>query len=96
MHEFHNNLPFFPERMKIEKVTELVTNLHDKTEHVIHIKCLKQTSNDGLIMKKGHGRIKNNQKAWLKRYNDMDTKQRKKVKDNFEKDFFKLMNNAGL
>ena len=47
-------------------------------------------------MKKGHGRIKNNQKAWLKRYNDMDTKQRKKVKDNFEKDFFKLMNNAGL
>ena len=96
MHEFHNNLPFLPERMKIEKVTELVTNLHDTTEHVIHIKCLKQTSNDGLIMKKGHGRIKNNQKAWLKRYNDMDTKQRKKVKDNFEKDFFKLMNNAGL
>ena len=96
MHEFHNNLPFLPEIMKIEKVTKLVSNLRDKTEHVIHIKYLKQTSNDGLIMKKGHGRIKNNQKAWLKRYNDMDTKQRKKVKDNFEKDFFKLMNNAGL
>ena len=34
LHELHNDLPFLPERMKIEK---LVTNLHDKTEHVIHI-----------------------------------------------------------
>ena len=96
MHEFHNNLPFLPERMKIEKVTKLVSNLRDKTEHVIHIKYLKQTSNDGLIMKKGHGRIKVNQKARLKWYNDMDTKGRKKVKVNFEKAFFKLMNNAVL
>ena len=34
-------LPFLPERMKFEKVEKLVTNLHDKTEYVIHIRNLK-------------------------------------------------------
>ena len=32
LHEFHNDLPFLPKRMKIEKVKEVVTNLHDKTK----------------------------------------------------------------
>ena len=41
LHELHNDLPFLPERMKIEKVEKLVTNLHDKTEYVIHIRNLK-------------------------------------------------------
>ena len=30
LHELHNDLPFLPGRMKIEKVEKLVTNLHDK------------------------------------------------------------------
>ena len=32
LHELRNDLPFLPERMKIEKLEKLVTNLHDKTE----------------------------------------------------------------
>ena len=32
LHEFHNDLPFLPERMEIKKVEMLVANLHDKTE----------------------------------------------------------------
>ena len=32
LHELHNDLPFVPERIKIEKVEKLVSNLHDKTE----------------------------------------------------------------
>ena len=38
--------------MKIENVKKLEANLHDKTEYVIHIKNLKQTSNYGLFFKK--------------------------------------------
>ena len=38
--------------MKIEKVEKLVSNLHDKTEYVIHIRNLKQALNHGLILKK--------------------------------------------
>ena len=48
LHEFHNDLPFLPERMKIEKVEKLA-NLHDKTEYVIHIRNLKQALNHGLV-----------------------------------------------
>ena len=80
--------------MKIEKVEKLFTNLHDKTEYVIHIRNLKQALNHGLILKKFHRVIKFNQNAWLKPHIDMSTKLRQEGKNNFEKDFFKLMNNA--
>ena len=32
LHILHNDLPFLPERTKIEKVENLVANIHDKTE----------------------------------------------------------------
>ena len=80
--------------MKLEKFEKLLTNLHDKSEYAIHIRNLKQALNHGLILKKVHTVIKFNQKAWLKLYIDMNTKLRQKAKSNFEKDFFKLMNNA--
>ena len=52
--------------MKIEKIEKLVTNLHDKTEYVIHIRNLKQALNHGLVFKKGHRVIEFNQNAWLR------------------------------
>ena len=94
MHQLHNGLLFLLERMKLEKFEKLLTNLHDKSEDAIHIRNLKQALNHGLILKKVHTVIKFNQKAWLKLYIDMNTKLRQKAKSNFEKDFFKLMNNA--
>ena len=80
--------------MKLGKVKNLVANLHDKTEYGIHIINLKQALNHGLILKKVHRVVKFNQKAWLKPYIDMNTELRQKAKNNFEIDFFKLMNNA--
>ena len=80
--------------MKIEKVEKLVANLHDKTEYVIHIINLKQALNHRLVFKKVHIVIKFNQNAWLKPDIDMNNDLRKKAKNDLEKDFLKLMNNA--
>ena len=52
LHELHNDLPFLPERTKIEKVEKVLANLHDKTEYVINIRNLKQALNHGLVLKK--------------------------------------------
>ena len=53
LHEFHIDLLFLTERMKIEKNEKLVANLHDKTEFVKHIKKkLKQALYHGLVLKK--------------------------------------------
>ena len=90
-YELHNDLPFLPKRVKIEKVENLVANLHGKTECVLHIRNLKQALNHGLRLKKVHRVIKLNQNAWLKPYIDMNTE---KVENDFEHNFFKLMNNA--
>ena len=61
---------------------------------MIHIRNLKQALNHGLISKKVHRVIKFNQKDWLKPYIDMNIKLRQKSKNNFEKDFSKIISNA--
>ena len=94
LHDLHSDLPFSPERMKIDKCRKLVCNLYNKKKYVVHIRSLKQALNHGLILKKVHRVIEFNQEAWLKPYIDMNTELRKKAKNDFEKDFFQLMNNA--
>ena len=94
LHDLHSELPFSPERIKMDKCKKLVYNLYDKENYVVHIRSLKQALNHGLILKKVHRVIQFNQEALLKPYVDMNTELRKKAKNDFEKDFFKLINNA--
>ena len=94
LHKLHSDMPFLPERMKIDKTQKLVCNLHDKKKYVVHISILKQALNHGLKLKKVYRVIEFNQEAWLKKYIDVNTELRKKASNDFEKDFFKLMNNA--
>ena len=84
----HNDLPFLPERMKINKCSELVCNLYDRNNYVVHIRAFKHALNHGPILKKVHGVIQFNQEAWLKEYIDMNTELRKQAKK-FEKQFLK-------
>ena len=60
----------------------------------MHIKSLKQALNHGLKFEKVHRIIELNQEAWLKPYIDMNTELKNVAKNDFKKDFFKLMNNA--
>ena len=94
LHDLHSTLPILPRRMNIDKCKKLVCNLHNKKKYVVHIKTLKQALNHGLKLKRVHRIIEFNQNTWLKPYVDMNTELRKLAKDDFEKDLFKLMNNA--
>ena len=60
------------------------------------MRALKQALNHRLILKKVQRVIQFNQEAWLKPYIDVNTKLRKEAKNDFEKDFIKLMNNAAF
>ena len=87
-------MPFLPERMVINKTNKLVCNLHYKKNYVAHINVLKQALSHGLKFRKVHRVIEFEQEAWLKKYIDFNTDLRTKATNEFEKDFFKLMNNA--
>ena len=94
LHKLHSDIPFLPEKMKIDKTQKLVCNLRDKEKYVVHISILKQALNHGLKLKKVHRVTEFHQEAWLKKYIDMNTELIKKASNDVEKDFFKLMNNA--
>ena len=65
-----------------------------KKNYVVHIRALKQALNHGLILKKVHKVIQFNKEAWLKPYTEINTKLRTDAKNDFEKYFFKLLNNG--
>ena len=94
LQNLHSDLPFLPERMIINNTKKLVCNLNDKKNYIVHINVLKQALDHGLKLRKVHRVIEFDQEAWLKEYIDVNTELRRKATNDFEKDFFKLMNNA--
>ena len=95
LHDLHNDYPFCPERVKCKNgVEKLIPNLRNKTKYVIHYKNLIQCLKAGLKLKKIHNGIKFIESEWMKPYIEMNTNLRTQAKNNFEKDFYKLMNNS--
>ena len=92
--EEHNDYPFAPHKLKINKVDKLVSTFFPKTKYVLHYKNLKQYLEEGMILKKVHRGIKFYQSPWMEPYIRKNTELRKKANNAFEKDFFKLMNNS--
>ena len=90
----HSDLPFLPDRMKVNKVKKLVCNVTDKENYSIHIVALKQALNHGLKLIRVHSVISFRREAWLKPYIDSNTELRKNTKNEFEKDFYKLKINS--
>ena len=82
------------ERMKINGVEKLVPNLYYKKLYVIHIRALDQAIKHGLVLERIHRAIELKQLTWMKEYIDFNTKLRTAATNDFEKDFYKLMNNS--
>ena len=80
--------------MEINGVEKLVPNLRDKKNYVIHILALNQALQHGLRLDRIHRAIEFDQSPWLKTYIDFNTQLRTAATNDFEKDFFKLMNNS--
>ena len=95
LHDLHNDYPLCPEGVKCKNgVEKLIPNLRDKKNYVLHYKNLIQCLDLGMKIKRIHRGIKFVESEWMKPYIDMNTNLRANAKNNFEKDFFKLMNNA--
>jgi hypothetical protein len=77
-----------------DKVEKLVPNLMDKDKYVCHIKNLQYYVKSGLVVEEVYQVISFKQEAWLKEYIDFNTRMRAKATSDFEKAFYKLMNNA--
>ena len=73
LYNLHSDLPFLPERTKINNSKKLVCTLYNKENYVIHIRYLKQELDHGLILKRVHKVIKFRLEACLKPYIDLNT-----------------------
>ena len=80
--------------MPDEKAEKLILSLTDKKKYVVHIRLLRFYLEHGLVLQNIHRVIKFKQSNWLEPYIRFNTQKRKESTTDFEKDFFKLMNNA--
>ena len=73
---------------------KLVLTLEDKEKYVTHYRNLQFYLRQGMRLKKVHRVIEFDQEPWMAPYIMMNTEFRKQAKNNFETDFYKLMNNS--
>ena len=72
----------------------LICDCSDKENYFIHYRMLKFYIRHGSIVEKVHNINSFKQSRWLEKYISFNTQKRIKAKNDFQKDFYKLLNNA--
>ena len=84
----------YGEERRFTSIAKLTPTLYDKTYYTLHERSLKQCLDLGLELKKIHKVIRFKQSTWMKGYIEHNTRMRTNATTDYEKDFFKLMNNS--
>ena len=92
--EPHNDYPLAPEKMIVNGVEKLICHFKPRKNYVVHYRNLRQYLEMGMRITAVHRGISFNQSPWMEPYIRKNTELRKTAANNFEKDFFKLMNNS--
>ena len=82
------------DQVKQSKNKKLVPNLNNKRNYILHYRNLKFYLEQGLQLKSIHRVLAFKQSPWLSEYIDFNTHRRSLAENEFEKNFFKLMNNS--
>ncbi|XP_050059716.1 uncharacterized protein LOC126551002 [Aphis gossypii] len=96
LHKTHNDFPFLTlnECSPNSNVKKLLTTLLPKKNYIVHYKNLKQAISHGLKIVKIHRAFRFSQKKWMSSYIEFCTKMRTEAKNEFEKEFWKLLINS--
>ena len=74
--------------------SKLICDWSDKKNYLVHYRMLKFYIRHGMIVDEIHDIISFKQSRWLEKYINFKTQKRNQTVNDFEKDFYKLLNNA--
>ena len=94
LHDLHNDYPLAPETVTVNDTKKFIPNLGNRKKYVLHYESLQQYLKYGRKLTKIHCGIKYRESMFPKKYIASNTESRKVAKNEFEKDFFRLMNNS--